>query len=106
MILFSMILWFPPHSRSTPKSHLTEEIPDMETSRWRSLGRWLFALVVVPALIGGPVAFAFHQQNKMRNFRVVEPGVLYRSGQISLSALKRLVHDYGIKTVVTLRDAY
>jgi tyrosine-protein phosphatase SIW14 len=32
--------------------------------------------------------------------------VLYRSGQTSLAGLKRLIHDYGIRTVVTLRDAH
>jgi protein tyrosine/serine phosphatase len=70
------------------------------------LANWLFALVVIPTLIGGPVAFAFHEQNQRRNFRIVESGVLYRSGQVSLPALKRLVHDYGIRTVITLRDSY
>ena len=32
-------------------------------------------------------------------------GVLYRSGQPTEKALKRLVHDYGIRTVISLRDA-
>src|SRR5439155_22624086 len=30
-------------------------------------------------------------------------GVLYRSGQLSLSGLQRVLYDYRIKTVVTLR---
>ncbi len=72
---------------------------------WRSLQN-LFGLGMVALLIGGPVAFAFHYQNQMRNLHVVREGVLYRSGQMSLAGLKRMIHDYGIKTVVTLRDAY
>ena len=44
-------------------------------------------------------------QVRGRNFHIVREGVLYRSGQISVEGLQRLVHDYQIKTVITLRDA-
>ncbi len=64
----------------------------------------LAGVFIVIILIAAPVAFAVHQQNQMRNFRVVKDGVLYRSGQMSLEGLKRVVHDYGIKTVISLRD--
>jgi tyrosine-protein phosphatase SIW14 len=57
-------------------------------------------------LIGGPIGHAYNRQRHMRNFRVVRDGVLYRSGQMSLSGLKWAIHDYGIKTVITLRDSY
>jgi tyrosine-protein phosphatase SIW14 len=65
----------------------------------------LFRLLVVAGLIAGPVAFAYHQRVQTRNFRVVREGVLYRSGQMTLSGLERIIHDYGIRTVITLRDA-
>jgi protein tyrosine/serine phosphatase len=61
----------------------------------------LIALMVV----GGPLRYSFYRQTQMRNFRAVRSGVLYRSGQMSLSGLKTAIHDYGIKTVITLRDA-
>jgi len=64
----------------------------------------LAGVLTVIILIAAPVAFAVHQQNQMRNFRVVKDGVLYRSGQMSPEGLKRVVHDYGIKTVISLRD--
>jgi protein tyrosine/serine phosphatase len=70
----------------------------------RSLQVSLGSLVAV-LLIAAPVLFALHQQAQTRNFRVVKQGVLYRSGQMSLDGLKRVVHDHGIRTVVTLRDA-
>jgi tyrosine-protein phosphatase SIW14 len=63
------------------------------------------SIFVVALLITGPVAYAYHCQAQLRNFRVVREGVLYRSGQMSLVGLKRMVHDYGIKTVISLRDA-
>ncbi len=71
----------------------------------RSSALTLFRPAVVALLIAGPVVFAWQRQAQTRNFRVVREGVLYRSGQTSLAGLRRLVHDHGIRTVVTLRDA-
>jgi protein tyrosine/serine phosphatase len=63
-------------------------------------------VAVVVLLVVGPLAFAVHERgHNLRNFRVVRDGVLYRSGQPTKKALQRLVHDYGIRTVVSLRDA-
>jgi tyrosine-protein phosphatase SIW14 len=59
---------------------------------------------IVLTLIVGPVALAVHQQAQTRNFRVVQPGILYRSGQMTKDGLKRILNDYHIKTVITLRD--
>ncbi len=60
--------------------------------------------VIVVLLIVGPVVFGLHQHAQMRNFHVVREGVLYRSGQMTPAGLKRAFHDYGIKTVISLRD--
>jgi protein tyrosine/serine phosphatase len=66
---------------------------------------WLFGLLIVLLLVAGPVGYARYRQTTFRNFHVVKEGVLYRSGQMSLAGLKQVIHDFGIKTVVTLRDA-
>jgi protein tyrosine/serine phosphatase len=66
---------------------------------------YLFGFLIAGLLVGGPAGFICYQQSQIRNFRVVREGVLYRSGQTSLGGLKRIIHDYGIRTVVTLRDA-
>jgi hypothetical protein len=66
---------------------------------------YFYGFAIAGLLIGGPIGYAWYQQGHIRNFRVVREGVLYRSGQTSLSGLQRLIHDYGIRTVVTLRDA-
>ena len=66
---------------------------------------YLFSAGIVALLVGGPLAYSSYRQARLRAFHVVEEGVLYRSGQLSLDGLKRLIHDHGIKTVVTLRDA-
>jgi protein tyrosine/serine phosphatase len=66
---------------------------------------YLFGPLVIGLLIAGPIAHALHHRAGTRNFRVVREGVLYRSGQMRLTALKGVLKDYGIRTVVTLRDA-
>ncbi len=60
--------------------------------------------LIVLALIVSPIALAVHQQAQMRNFHVVRPGVLYRSGQMTKEGLKQIINDYHIKTVISLRD--
>jgi protein tyrosine/serine phosphatase len=67
---------------------------------------WLLSALLVAVLIGGPLAFVNYRKANFRNFRVVESGVLYRSGQLSIPGLKRILNDYGIRTIVTLRDTY
>jgi tyrosine-protein phosphatase SIW14 len=60
--------------------------------------------LVVLALIVSPIVLAVHQQAQTRNFHVVRPGVLYRSGQMTKEGLQRIINDYHIKTVISLRD--
>ena len=67
--------------------------------------RVLLGLLVVAVIVGLPAGYAAYRNANFRNFHVVKPGVLYRSGQMSLAGLERVVHDHGIRTVVTLRDA-
>jgi tyrosine-protein phosphatase SIW14 len=64
----------------------------------------VFALVVMTLLVGGPLWYKREHERHFRNFRVVHEGVLYRSGQLDIDGLKRIVHDYRIKTIVSLRD--
>ncbi len=63
------------------------------------------AIALVAFLVGAPLYYAQYRRTDMRNFRIVKDGVLYRSGQMTQAGLKRVIHDYGIKSVVTLRYA-
>jgi protein tyrosine/serine phosphatase len=60
--------------------------------------------LIVLALIVSPIVMAARQQAQTRNFHVVRPGVLYRSGQMTKEGLQRVLNDYHIKTVISLRD--
>jgi tyrosine-protein phosphatase SIW14 len=66
----------------------------------RSKRKW----VLVAALVGvGVLAAVAAWPAKPRNFGVVRPGVLYRSGQLTPAAFDRVLTEHGIRTVVTLR---
>src|SRR5437763_14161194 len=67
--------------------------------------RFVLGTLVVAVIVGLPAGYAAYRNTHFRNFRVVEPGVLYRSGQMTLAGLERIVNDHGIRTIVTLRDA-
>ncbi len=70
-----------------------------------SIVRVIPALLVAASLFAVPFAYSVQRKKQTHNFRVVEEGKLYRSGQLSKAGLERVVHDYGIKTVVSFRDA-
>ena len=59
--------------------------------------------LLICLLVGGPMAYSRHRQSLYRNFRVVEEGKLYRSGQMSVEALQRTIKEHQIKTVISLR---
>lgn len=66
--------------------------------------RAVYLVLISGALIGGPWGYVIYRNWTARNFHVVEPGVLYRSGQVPVAFFERMVHDYGIRTVICLRD--
>lgn len=68
---------------------------------------WQGTLAVTAAavIVAVPVGFTSHRNTHIRNLRVVEEGVLYRSGQLSPAGLERVVLEKGIRSVVSLRSA-
>lgn len=69
--------------------------------------RWQFALAAtaLALIVAAPLVYSSYRNTQVRNLRVVEDGVLYRCGQLPPSGFERVLHDYGIKTVVTLRSS-
>jgi tyrosine-protein phosphatase SIW14 len=65
----------------------------------------LLSFAVVLLVAGLPFVYARQRHETYRNFRVVEEGVLYRSGQMSPAGFERICREKGIRTVVTLREA-
>lgn len=67
--------------------------------------RFALAATVVALIVAAPLVYSAHLSTHMRNLRVTEPGVLYRSGQLTPAGLEQVIRDHSIKTVVTLRAA-
>jgi tyrosine-protein phosphatase SIW14 len=65
----------------------------------------IFGLFIVALLVAGPWGYWAYRNSLLRNFRVVREGVLYRSGQLGIPGLRHVIQEYGIRTVVTLRDS-
>jgi tyrosine-protein phosphatase SIW14 len=64
----------------------------------------LFGSFIALFMLLSPIVYKRWHDAQYRNFRVVEEGVLYRSGQLPLHRLKQLVGELGIRTVISLRD--
>jgi len=71
--------------------------------------RWLWAALVglMVVLIAIPIAWnnGLRDQIIPRNFGVVEPGRLFRSGQISARLIERTLKKNGIESIVALSDS-
>lgn len=67
--------------------------------------RRVLGTLLIAAVVAGPIMYEKAREKRMRNFRVVREGVLYRSGQFSESGLRQAVAERGIKTVVSFRYA-
>lgn len=54
------------------------------------------------ALVWALLATGCDSSERLRNFDVVEEGVLYRSGRLEAPALRRAIQEYGFQTVLDL----
>lgn len=63
----------------------------------------VFGSLIAIFMVAAPLGYKRWLDKEYRNFRVVEEGVLYRSGQLPLPRLQKFVLTHGIRTVVCLR---
>ncbi len=66
--------------------------------------RFVSVVAIALLVVAGPLYYRSWRHSHWRNFRVVEPGKLYRSAQLPLPSVQRMVNDYGIRTIVCLRE--
>jgi len=71
-----------------------------------SIVKLVAGLSLASLVLGGPFAYRWQRERHLRNFRVVRPDVLYRSGQLSATGLERMCNEHGIRTVITLRESH
>ena len=70
----------------------------------QNLRALIFGSLIVGFMISAPITYKLWYDREYRNFHVVEEGVLYRSGQLSLERLQKVVADHNIRSVISLRD--
>lgn len=68
--------------------------------------RWVMAAAVVGLLAAGPLAFYRYVYTHGKRLRVVTPGRVYRSGQMTEAGFAEAVRLYQIRTVVNVQDDY
>lgn len=69
----------------------------------RNVLRWVLGVVAVAVVLGPPAALYRAQYVHAKRFREVEPGRLYRSGQMTAEGFRDTISRHGIKTVVNLQ---
>jgi protein tyrosine/serine phosphatase len=74
----------------------------MGTTRNSRLGGVALAAAGVIALSGVTYRYALHPDVSPKNFGVVEPGRLYRSGGLTPAAMEKVITERGIRTIVDL----
>jgi tyrosine-protein phosphatase SIW14 len=63
-------------------------------------------LVTILALLGATITAGvlWYRSTPPERFAVVQPGILYRSAQPEKWEIENLIQDYGIKTILVVRD--
>jgi protein tyrosine/serine phosphatase len=67
--------------------------------------KYILGMVIAVGIVAVPWFYAEHRKGERRNLRVVDPGRLYRSGQLSQRELEKVIREHDIRTVVTFRYA-
>ena len=66
--------------------------------------RTVIAVGLIAAVVAAPFVYWSQTSVRYRNLRIVEPGVLLRSGQMTPAGFRRVAHEFGVRTVISFRD--
>ncbi|OAI54806.1 hypothetical protein AYO44_03010 [Planctomycetaceae bacterium SCGC AG-212-F19] len=66
--------------------------------------RWVLGVGLAMMLTVGPFVYYRAYYTDMKRLRVVEPGVLYRSGQLSADGFITAIDRLGIRTIINAQD--
>ncbi|MBI5864358.1 MAG: tyrosine-protein phosphatase [Planctomycetes bacterium] len=81
---------------------MTADPPALRDGSRRKAARWAIGVALVILVAGG---WAYYQNSRLpKRFGVVEPGRLYRSGEVTPGQLERVVEQFGVRTVLSLLD--
>jgi tyrosine-protein phosphatase SIW14 len=67
---------------------------------------WALSIGIAALALGGPMVFFRAEYAHHKRLRVVTPGVLYRSGQMTAAGFRDAVARYGIRTIINCQNEY
>src|SRR5262245_23214770 len=66
--------------------------------------RWIFAATVLVILVVAPLEYFRLRYDHGKRLRVVTPGKLYRSGQLTAAGLEEAIQRFQFRTVLNLQN--
>jgi len=66
--------------------------------------RGILSLGIIAMILGIPAAYYRASYAHAKRFREVSPGKVYRSGQLTASGLRDVIHRHNIRTVINLQE--
>ena len=68
--------------------------------------RWSGIVAIAFLVLGTPLVYHRMVYGHAKRLRIVEPGRLYRSGQLTAAGFEETVRRYGIRTIVNVQDDF
>ncbi len=68
--------------------------------------RWVLVAAIVAVIGVAPIVYYRNVYTYAKRLREVDPGRLYRSGQMTAEGFIDAVHRYGIRTIVNVQDEF
>jgi tyrosine-protein phosphatase SIW14 len=68
--------------------------------------RWTLGIVIAAFLVAAPFVYYRASYTHGKRLRVVSPGKVYRSGQMTVEGFAEAISEFGIRTVINAQDEY
>lgn len=68
--------------------------------------RWSVAAALVVVIVVAPIFYFRFVYDTYKRLRVVEPGRVYRSGQMTAEGFTDAAQRYGLRTIINVQDEY
>ena len=70
------------------------------------VARWLMGVALAALLVAGPFVYFRTEYSHHKRLRTVDPGVLYRSGQMTAEGYRDAVAQYGFRTIINCQNEF
>src|SRR5581483_105769 len=70
------------------------------------LTRWSIVTALIVVIVVAPIVYFRCIYDTYKRLRVVEPGRVYRSGQMTAEGFADAIERYGIRTIINVQDDF